>query len=144
MQRKGTTLSTPDRDHRNDVHMLEQRLELPAQPASARRARRFVGEVLREQGADGVSDVCVLLTSELVTNAVLYAQSDIELSVRLSKDGVRVAVCDASSVPPVRRLVGTEATSGRGLGLVEALSSAWGVDTSRNGAGKEVWFELGL
>ncbi len=137
-------MSTPDRDCRNDVHMLEQRLELPAQPASARRARRFVGELLHEQGADSVSDVCVLLTSELVTNAVLYAQSDIEVSVHLSPDGVRVAVCDASSVPPVRRLVGTEATSGRGLALVEALSSAWGVDTSRNGAGKEVWFQVGL
>ena len=142
MQRKGTTFRDPDRDLWNDVHMLEQRLELPAQPASARRARRFVGDLLRE-GADGVCDVCVLLTSELVTNAVLYAQSDIEISVRLSRDRVRVAVGDASSVPPVRRLVGTEATSGRGLALVEALSSAWGVDTSRTGAGKEVWFELG-
>jgi anti-sigma regulatory factor (Ser/Thr protein kinase) len=122
--------------------MLEQRLELPAQPASARRARRFVGDFLRAQGVEDVSDVCVLLTSELVTNAVLYAQSDIEVTVRVSTEGVRVAVCDASSVPPVRRLVGTEATSGRGLGLVEALSSAWGVDTSHNGAGKEVWFRV--
>ncbi len=119
---------------------LEQSLELPAQPASARRARRFVGDVLRTNGADGASEVCVLLTSELVTNAVLYGGSDIVLRVALDADVVRVSVHDQSPAPPVPRPSGRDDTSGRGLALVDLLSSTWGV--APNSHGKEVWFEV--
>ncbi|MBW3579475.1 MAG: ATP-binding protein [Actinobacteria bacterium] len=121
---------------------LDQRLELPAQPTSARRARRFVGEILRSNGADGASDVCVLLTSELVTNAVLYARSPIVLRVALDASLVRVSVHDDSPTPPSPRSAAANDTSGRGLALVDVLASTWGVDL--NGRGKEVWFELTL
>src|SRR5205814_3319752 len=116
------------------------RARLEAQPQSAASARRFVDATLRRWECDELFDVVGLLTSELVTNAILHAQSDIELSVRLTPDAVRIDVTDYSARMPSRRDPADEDTSGRGLGLVEALATAWGVD-ERPG-GKSVWFEL--
>lgn len=121
---------------------LDQCLELSAQPTSARRARLFVGELLRANGADGATEVCLLLTSELVTNALLYARSDVVLRVLINAPMVRISVHDDSPVPPVARSSQTEDTSGRGLALVEGLANDWGV--TLNGQGKEVWFEVRL
>ncbi len=101
-----------------------------------------MGEILRSNGADGASEVCVLLTSELVTNAVLYARSPIVLRVAVDASLVRVSVHDDSLTPPTPRSAAANDTSGRGLALVDVLASTWGVDL--NGQGKEVWFELTL
>lgn len=101
-----------------------------------------MGEILRSNGADGATEVCVLLTSELVTNAVLYARSDILLRVYIDTPVVRISVHDSSPAPPVPRSPSMDDTSGRGLGLVDVLASTWGV--SNNGRGKEVWFEVAL
>jgi anti-sigma regulatory factor (Ser/Thr protein kinase) len=122
--------------------MLEQCLELPARPSSSARARRFVADVLRQQGIGGVTGDCMLLTSELVTNALLYARSAVDLKVVFGPGLVRVAVGDESPLPPVPRSAGAEAESGRGLALVDAISSAWGVEAA--GRGKQVWFEVSL
>ena len=111
-------------------------------PASARRARRFVAEVLHHHDADHVSEVCVLLVSELVANAVRYARSDVELRIDFIDEAVRIGVHDHSDVRPVARSVEVDSVSGRGLGLVDTLSSAWGIDLT--GRGKEVWFEVKL
>ena len=97
-------------------------------------------EILRANGADGATEVCVLLTSELVTNAVLYARSDVVLRVLLDPAVVRISVHDDSTVSPEPRSPADEDTSGRGLALVDVLASSWGV--TRNGQGKEVWFEV--
>jgi DNA-binding NarL/FixJ family response regulator len=113
---------------------------LEAQPQSAASARRFVDETLRRWNCDELFDVVALLTSELVTNAILHAHSEIELSVSLTPDGVRIDVVDQSAEMPTPREASEEATSGRGLGLVAALAMSWGVD-ERPG-GKSVWFEL--
>ncbi len=123
---------------------LDQCLELPPQPTSARRARLFVGEILGANGIDSdTAEICLLLTSELVTNAVLYARSNLMLRVMVD-DGpvVRISVHDDSPVSPVPRPANSEDTSGRGLALVELLSTSWGVIP--NGRGKGVWFEVGL
>ena len=114
--------------------------KLEAQPQSAASARRFVDETLRRWQCDELFDVVGLLTSELVTNAIIHAHSEIELSVRLTPDAVRIDVADHSARLPARRAAGEEDTSGRGLGLVEALATAWGVDELPSG--KSVWFEL--
>lgn len=55
-------------------------------------------------------------------------------------DGLRVSVHDEDPTPPVRREVGPEAESGRGIGLVDLVSDAWGVETDEHG--KSVWFCL--
>ena len=116
------------------------RARLEAQPQSAASARRFVDETLRRWECDELFDVVGLLTSELVTNAILHAHSEIELSVRLTPNAVRIDVADHSALLPSPRDAAEEDTSGRGLGLVEALATSWGVD-ERPG-GKSVWFEL--
>ena len=116
------------------------RAKLEAQPQSSAAARRFVDETLRRWNCGELFDVVALLTSELVTNAILHAHSEIELSVSLKPDVVRIDVVDNSNAMPTPRHAADEDTSGRGLGLVEALATAWGVD-ERPG-GKSVWFEL--
>ncbi len=119
------------------------RLELPPRPTSPGEARRFVGEVLRDHGlATGeVVEAAQLLTSELVTNAVLHAAGTINVDVDLDLTAVRVEVGDASTEPPARRETSDDGTSGRGLHLVAAMASAWGVD-SQPDDGKVVWFEI--
>jgi PAS domain S-box-containing protein len=113
---------------------------LPPVPESAREARRFVSEALVGLDADVVATV-ELLTSELVTNAVLHAATELEVRVWASDDRVHVSVLDGRAERPVYRgETDTDAATGRGLGLVEALASDFGVDNSESA--KTVWFEV--
>jgi anti-sigma regulatory factor (Ser/Thr protein kinase) len=118
----------------------EQRVELPPRPASAAEARRFVARALRAVDA-GTREIGVLLASELVTNALLYAQGRITVRVTPREHTIRVGVHDGNHVEVRPKRVSVEATSGRGLALVEQLAAAWGVDII-DGDGKEVWFEV--
>ncbi|MGH3417574.1 MAG: ATP-binding protein, partial [Actinocrinis sp.] len=82
-----------------------------------------------------------LLTSELVTNALLYTEGPI--SVRLLRD--RTLLCevyDNSETVPRLRMAAADDDGGRGLRLVKELSNRWG--TRRTTTGKTVWFELRL
>jgi anti-sigma regulatory factor (Ser/Thr protein kinase) len=119
---------------------IESRLSLPSEPSSAGLARRFVRDVLAGWGADGYDDRAMLLTSELVTNAVLHAHSAPEVVVRLDGDLLWIGVFDGIPLAPVRKRYGPEAATGRGLLLLERMAAAWGSESS--GAGKVVWFEL--
>jgi anti-sigma regulatory factor (Ser/Thr protein kinase) len=110
-------------------------------PAGARAARHFVGDALTGF-ADELCATVVLLTSELATNAVLHARGSFVVSVQHLDDGVRVSVRDGSSELPQRHSVPGDATSGRGLQLVDSLARVWGIDARE--AGKVVWFEIGL
>jgi hypothetical protein len=76
-----------------------------------------------------------------VTNAVVHAQSDVEVVVRMTGTNVRIDVLDNSDESPVVRQPSVYDTSGRGLALVESLASAWGVERRPEG-GKSVWFEV--
>lgn len=118
-----------------------RRAQLPPDAASAGRARRLVGEVLDEAGLDDLADVAMLLVSETVTNAVLHAATEVGLTVLADDGELRVEVRDGSSVLPGIRHYEDEATTGRGVGLVELLATGWGVDTEPEG--KTVWFTLG-
>ena len=117
----------------------EIQVELLAQPASAAEARRVVGRALRTLDPHS-RDIGVLLASELVTNALLYAQGRITLTVTPMDERVRVSVLDNSHTEVHPRRVSPYATSGRGLALVEQLSTSWGVELIPDG--KVVWFEL--
>ena len=119
------------------------RLQLPAGPTSPRQARHFVGGVLRDHGvqAGEVVEAALLLTSELVTNAVLYAAGTINVDVDIDLRGVRVEVGDSNAEAPSQRAADLDDTSGRGLHLVAAMARAWGVDQAPQ-EGKVVWFEL--
>ena len=122
------------------VPVIETTLSLPVHPSSPGRARRFVRDVLAAWGAERFEEPATLLTSELVTNAVLHARSRPELKLRLAGDRLWVGVADNTPVSPVRKHYGPQAATGRGLMLVERMAAAWG--TSISDHGKVVWFEL--
>lgn len=121
--------------------VLEQSTRLAADPASARVARRFLLDALAGAATPDLEDIVVLLASELVTNAVVHADSEVDVRVRLTPTAVRVEVTDTSDAVPLPGPVDETATSGRGLALVEALAETWGVDVLPAG-GKTIWFEV--
>ena len=106
---------------------------LPPEAASAGRARCLVADVLAEAGLDELADVAMLLVSETVTNAVLHAATEVELTVVAEAGRLRVEVHDGSSVLPGIRHYDDEATTGRGVGLVEMLAVSWGVEPRPDG-----------
>ncbi|MEU8531178.1 ATP-binding protein [Streptomyces sp. NPDC048629] len=115
--------------------------------------RHALRAMLRHWGGPGASDVAELLTSELVTNALIHTDQGAVVTATVvpdTSDTLRVEVRDfvpdlpAPYVPHAD--AGThEATHGRGLVLVEALADAWGIQVQGQGQGKPgkvVWFEL--
>ena len=124
------------------------------EPTAAAAARRFVRDTLQAWAATGVVtdghgliDDAVLLTSELVTNAVVHAGTEVHLTCRLADDAVEVVVRDGHPARLVPEAADDESgpaerTGGRGLLLPAALASAWGVAYGRSS--KAVWFRLGL
>jgi len=107
---------------------------------SVAEARLHVRQVLEDQPRELV-DVAELLTSELATNAISHAASGFELEIDVDRN-IRVEVRDAGGGRPAVLHAGPQDGSGRGLGLVQALSSAWGIIPSP--PGKAVWYELPL
>ncbi len=112
-------------------------------PDAVMHARRFTGRTLRAWGVEEEVDMALLVVSELVTNAIAHTRGEVRLDLTLAGDRLRIAVNDASPRAPVKSAsVDWEATGGRGLLLVEALSTSWGsVPLS---GGKQVWSELAL
>lgn len=124
------------------MYIIEVRTMLTPHPTSVGAARRFVRDVLMSrQVADGVVNTVELLTSEVVTNAIIHGRSGPQLAVTVAGDIVRVAVQDLSPEVPVRRLGRLDDVSGRGVIIVEELASSWGVELAVNGS-KRVWFEV--
>ncbi len=121
---------------------MQQSVKLRREPTSAAVARRFVGRVLHDGHWVEQEDVVVLLTNELVTNAILHSGSDFDVVIDIEERRVRVEVRDGSAARPTRRDAAPRSTSGRGLALVEAMATAWGVERIP-GDGKAVWFEVG-
>ncbi|MCX4765802.1 ATP-binding protein [Streptomyces sp. NBC_01275] len=104
-------------------------------------ARRAVRELLQGWGKPERSETAELLTSELVTNALVHTDDDAVLTATVGPDGLRVEVRDFVARRPSPRMPRTDdGTHGRGLVLVQSLADAWGVRT--HGVGKVVWFEL--
>ncbi|MDP9073192.1 MAG: ATP-binding protein [Actinomycetota bacterium] len=96
----------------------------------------------RQTGCDGLDSV-LLLISEVVANALPHCHSTVDLVLQVNGDQVRVEVWDeAGELAPVRRDALPDDERGRGMLMVEALSSQWGVIHS--GPRKAVWFEVPL
>ena len=125
------------------MHAIEVRTMLTPHPTSVGAARRFVRDVLMSRHvAEPVVDTVELLTSEVVTNAIIHGRSGPVLAVQVKETAVRVAVGDVSPELPVRRRGRLDDVSGRGVVIIDELASAWGVERERNGS-KRVWFEVG-
>jgi anti-sigma regulatory factor (Ser/Thr protein kinase) len=129
-------------------------IRLPSLPVSVAQARRFVAGQLEALGLAETSGDPALVTSELVTNAVLHAGGT-EITVRVAPygdsgvhdpgihdpgvhDRVRVEVVDGSAVVPEPTAPDHASAAGRGLFLVEHFCDEWGVEPT--GSGKIVWF----
>lgn len=115
-------------------------IRLPGNPSSAGSARRFVRDVLVDWGRVELTELAELLANELVTNSVLHADSEVELALNLEGNKLRVEVHDENPQTPARKDYSLSAATGRGLVLVEELSSDWGSEPANDG--KVVWFEL--
>ncbi|WP_062008851.1 SpoIIE family protein phosphatase [Streptomyces hygroscopicus] len=110
--------------------------------------RGFLHDLLGRWEVLPLLDDLEVLTSEVVTNALIHAHSEVELRLREYPDRIRVEVRDSNPYPPVPTALledevsNQEAESGRGLLIVDALASAWG--SSPAGRGKTTWFELAI
>jgi anti-sigma regulatory factor (Ser/Thr protein kinase) len=111
----------------------------PPEPRSVGDARRFVQTTFRGLAADDALDTAVLLTSELVTNAVLHACSIVQVVLTNPRGALRAAVSDTSPhMPVIKPGSGSSGESGRGLQLIDRLAETWGVESGH--PGKTVWF----
>ncbi|MCX4749815.1 SpoIIE family protein phosphatase [Kitasatospora sp. NBC_01287] len=147
-------------EREDDIALLLLRWDGPEGGLAAQQLRRRIGQAdlarvaelrgelrdaLRRWGVPQLIDTAELLASELVTNAIRHTDRDAMFTARLYReDGreprLRIEVEDESDLWPKRRTPGEQASSGRGLMLVEALADAWGVEP--RGSGKRMWFEL--
>ncbi|MFJ8629504.1 ATP-binding protein [Streptomyces sp. NPDC093568] len=128
-----------DGDHAQPPQLRRRlgRADLRAVPE----ARRALRELLRHWGRPGRADIAELLTSELVTNALVHTDREAVLTATVGPDGLRVEVRDFVARLPRPRVPNADCgTNGRGLILVQSLADAWGVRA--HGVGKAVWFEL--
>jgi anti-sigma regulatory factor (Ser/Thr protein kinase) len=119
---------------------MEAETAFPPELASAAATRRFAEQVLGDWGCDALVESARLLVSELVVNAVLHARTDGWLRLELHDGRLRVEVHDASTANLQPRSYAPDATTGRGLMILDALADRWGVEL--DDAGKTVWFEL--
>ncbi|MGQ0678320.1 MAG: ATP-binding protein [Actinomycetota bacterium] len=122
------------------MHTPDQALHIPADSSAIAGARRFTEGFLRSHGLSEQINTMVLLISEVVTNAILHGGSGAELRLIVSGGSIRAEVKDRSPMFPSVRQYSEDATTGRGMVIVQALASAWG--TRSEGDGKVVWFTL--
>lgn len=117
-----------------------EHLHLEPVPRSVREARSFVAQQAPPL-ADDARDALLLLTSELVTNAVIHARTTLEVGLTVSRTHVLVTVHDQDTVrreqEPYPRREG-----GWGLGMVRALAEHSALDRHAEGDGKTAWFRL--
>jgi anti-sigma regulatory factor (Ser/Thr protein kinase) len=124
----------------SDLARVDARLEVPPEPSAVRQVRAFVRSALATSVDEEALDTIVLLTSEVVTNAILHTRTASEVHLVRLSDVVRVEIADRSPAIPEPRLLDFTSASGRGLAIVEAIALRWGVE--RGAASKRVWFEV--
>lgn len=121
--------------------MPRAEVTLPGSTSSVPAARRFVESIVTAWGHPDLGWSAALVVSELAANAALHARTPFTVTVDSREDGtVRVEVSDGSRRLPQQRTYGDQATTGRGLRLVEDIAASWGV-IDRDG-GKTVWVVL--
>jgi len=116
-------------------------LHLAAQLTSPRASRLFVTRALLDWHLTSLVAKASLVVSELVTNAVIHARSACSVRLTWRDDAVRVDVSDDGDGSPDPQLASEYDEEGRGLFLISAMSTAWGVEPA-DGGGKSIWAEL--
>lgn len=113
---------------------------LPCTALSASVARKLTVDRCRKWGRDALCGDLALVVTELVANAVRHAGTDITVRLIQLDGGVRLEVADGSVRPLRPRPAAMSDEGGRGLLLVDALSTRYGVEAEPDG--KRVWAEL--
>lgn len=119
-------------------------LLLASAPTAPGTARQFVRDHVRLLPAEQLEDVLILV-SELVTNAVRHGRPEIGLTLTLAPTTLTVEVRDGGANLPVLPPHAASApghTNGRGLIIVDALATTWGIRPNRRAPGKTVWCEF--
>ena len=127
----------------DDAAPNSQRLAFSGGLDSAATARGFTAGVLERAGFGGLVDTAVLLVSEVVTNAIRHGRPPYELIVTVEAEAVEFRVDDAETAVPRAAQLDPLGENGRGLVLLDALATGWGIDV-RNGDGKSTWFRLAV
>jgi serine phosphatase RsbU (regulator of sigma subunit)/anti-sigma regulatory factor (Ser/Thr protein kinase) len=126
-----------------------RRVRLPADRRTPAAARALVRSVLTEVGLEELLNEALLLTTELSTNAIEHARTELDIEVVADRSGLTVTVSDFAAGPiddvtarPRNDLTDISQVSerGRGLLLVDHFASRWG--TTHQATGKGVWFRL--
>ena len=145
---KGGSAITETQGTAHGARVPPQSVALPSAPRAAAEARRFLRDVLVEAPSEAL-ETALLLSSELVSNAVNHGAPPIRLLVDLRPGPglVRVSVEDGDPRLPARREappdpLGLPPEHGRGLLLLDSLARRWGIE--QEPPGKQVWFELDL
>jgi CheY-like chemotaxis protein len=121
-----------------DVRVLEATRDVVA----GARARELVREAVRDWGLVDILDEAALVVTELVTNAITHGGSDFRLQLSRTSGAFRIEVVDEGEGTPEPQPQDTEAEGGRGIMLVDAMSSSWGVENVPRG--KLVWAEIAI
>ncbi len=122
-----------------DTVVSSHHFHLDPVPQLVGQARAFVREHAPPLPAD-TADVLLLLTSELVTNAVLHARTAIEVGITVAHESILVTVHDEDLARPEQRPYESR-EGGWGLGLVRELAQESALDV-HPGDGKTAWFRL--
>ncbi|MFG3138866.1 SpoIIE family protein phosphatase [Streptomyces sp. NPDC048211] len=115
-----------------------------ADPEGLSDARTIVRQALTDWDMAELADDAELVTGELLVNVLLHTEGGAVLTLEVLPEPVRrvrLSVQDRSSAWPRRRTPGETATSGRGLLLLDAIATRWGIEP--RGEGKAVWCEIG-
>ena len=121
---------------------LRALVDLPATEQAPGTARTVVGALASAWGLADLVDDARLVVSELVTNAVQHAPGpeSFELELVRRAEGLRISLADGSAVRPLVHELDPARPSGRGLAIVQVLSSGWGAEDHHGG--KRVWADL--
>jgi anti-sigma regulatory factor (Ser/Thr protein kinase) len=125
------------------VSGLRAKIEIPLQPAAAGAARRIVAGVLAAWRMPDLVPDTQLVVSELVGNSYQHAPGHDTVELELIRDdpgAVHVRVNDGSALRPMLRAAKHDEATGRGLRIVDAVSTRWGV--ADHEGGKQVWAEI--
>jgi signal transduction histidine kinase len=108
--------------------------------ASPRESRRLARGALEGWCDPDVVANVELLISELVTNVVKHAATDVDVRIAIGATTVRIEVGDRNPTIPVMRETAADEAGGKGMHIVHELALRWGVQSRRTG--KCVWFEV--
>jgi anti-sigma regulatory factor (Ser/Thr protein kinase) len=123
-----------------DAPLATASAEFASNPVAVPAGRRFVAALLDDWGCAHLTDTAILLTSEILTNAVVHGLGPVRLQLRHTDLEIAVIVSDRGWYQPRPRLADLTDESGRGLSLLELLSTSWGARATPDG--KDVWFTL--